>query len=75
VIRTCETCQYFLPDDTRTDAVGICRRFPPQVYADEDANEVRATFPTVAKESWCGEFKAPSVAAEAEIRSFPKRRP
>lgn len=38
---------------------GDCRRFPPTVVHTENATtyELKSTFPGVAPDEWCGEFR------------------
>jgi hypothetical protein len=56
VQEACKSCR-FLMLDTPRDELGFCRRFPPLiVQADEEMN---FTFPVVAINEWCGEYRGP----------------
>lgn len=58
---TCESCRYYLEyeeleeDDIESpdELTGICRRYPPVVYASLTPLSV---CPDVSRSSWCGEY-------------------
>lgn len=56
-VRTCERCRFYLPDETRKDGMGYCRRYPPEVYWDEGQGYANEAFPNVNSGSWCGEYR------------------
>jgi len=49
--RTCETCDYYCPF---SEDSGQCRINPPQCVG--TATEMRAGWPNVGKDKWCGEW-------------------
>lgn len=58
---TCESCRYYLEYEeieeeeieSPDDLTGICRRYPPVVYASLTPLSV---CPDVARNGWCGEY-------------------
>ncbi len=53
--RCCEKCRFYNPEGRE------CRRYPPQVWGDpqSDTNcSYSVNFPSVSKDTWCGEFKS-----------------
>jgi len=58
---TCEQCDYFNPDEYPEYGYGGCHRYPPQFdfntisYTPE--KQLKARFPSVHPEDWCGEFR------------------
>lgn len=58
---TCQSCRYYLEYDdldesdieSEDDLTGICRRYPPVVYASLSPLSV---CPDVSRNGWCGEY-------------------
>lgn len=50
----CSACEHFEPSDD--GETGDCRAHPPQVAVAIDG-KVKAYWPLVTPESWCGEFR------------------
>lgn len=54
--RKCENCQFFKLEKP-THYIGLCLRYPPQVYG-SDLENTGQQFPEVRNSDWCGEFQA-----------------
>lgn len=47
----CQRCKLFRPEG---DDFGMCHRYPPSLFMDEDG--MNFTFPVVNNDDFCGEF-------------------
>jgi hypothetical protein len=56
IAEACQTCRFLLIESAR-DEIGFCRRYPPKLIASEE--ELNFTFPVVAVDEWCGEYRGP----------------
>ena len=58
----CKTCRYF-------DRHGKCRRYPPQVFAVQNAQDMKFLrhLPDVTADEYCGEFESKFKSAPAAL--------
>lgn len=61
VANDCQTCEFILPNNE-------CHRYPPVVVL-EGAN-IRAAWPVVSADDWCGEYQAGGVAGSITLTSI-----
>lgn len=52
---SCGKCKYWVAHE-KDGNLGDCHRFPPQLVASGDYNEVTSQFPFMLIDDWCGEF-------------------
>ncbi len=63
--RRCDQCEYFSTWN-ENGTLGPCRRYP-RIMRQKEADE----YPEMARDDWCGEFKARAKKARSIPLSFP----